>query len=69
MDRHHSGLNRYDSYNFQQYYQDTDNLPDNRINNIFEDWDGNIWIDSEQGYAIYDYQTGKFDPDCEGPAA
>ena len=61
-----SGLNRYDSYNFQQYYQDTDNLPDNRINNIFEDWDGNIWIDSEQGYAIYDYQTGKFDPDCEG---
>lgn len=38
-----SGLNRYDSYNFQQYYQDTDNLPDNRINNIFEDWDGNIW--------------------------
>lgn len=37
-----SGLNRYDSYNFQQYYQDIDNLPDNRINNIFEDWNGNI---------------------------
>lgn len=60
-----SGLNRYDSYNFQQYYQDTDNLPDNRINNIFEDWDGNIWIGTEQGYAIYDYQTGKFDPNCK----
>lgn len=60
-----SGLNRYDSYNFQQYYQDTDNLPDNRINNIFEDWDGNIWIGTEQGYAIYDYPTGKFDPNCK----
>lgn len=60
-----SGLNRYDSYNFQQYYQDIDNLPDNRINNIFEDWNGNIWIDSDQGYAIYNYQTGKFDLDCK----
>lgn len=33
-----SGLNRYDSYTFQQYYQDTDNLPDNSITDIFEDW-------------------------------
>ncbi|MCD8182217.1 MAG: response regulator [Bacteroides sp.] len=55
-----SGLNRYDSYTFQQYYQDTDNLPDNGITDIFEDWQGNIWVSSNQGYAIYDYQTGKF---------
>lgn len=55
-----SGLNRYDSYSFQQYYQDTDHLPDNGINDIFEDWKGNIWIATTQGYTIYDYQTGKF---------
>lgn len=55
-----SGLNRYDSYTFQQYYRDTDKLPDNGISNIFEDREGNIWIYTSQGYAIYDYQTGKF---------
>ena len=60
-----SGLNRHDSYNLQQYYQDTDGLPSNSIGNIFEDWDGNIWIGSEHGYTIYDYQTGSFSPDCK----
>lgn len=60
-----SGLNRYDSYTFQQYYQDTDNLPDNSITDIFEDWKGNIWVAATQGYAIYDYQTGKFNKNSE----
>lgn len=60
-----SGLNRYDSYTFQQYYQDTDNLPDNSITDIFEDWKGNIWGATAQGYAIYDYQTGKFNQNSE----
>lgn len=60
-----SGLNRYDSYTFQQYYQDTDNLPDNSITDIFEDWKGNIWVATTQGYAIYDYQTGKFNKNSE----
>ncbi len=55
-----SGLNRYDSYTFQQYYQDTDNLPDDGISDIFEDRTGNIWVRTSQGYTIYDYQTGKF---------
>jgi signal transduction histidine kinase/ligand-binding sensor domain-containing protein/DNA-binding response OmpR family regulator len=55
-----SGLNRYDSYTFQQYYQDSDNLPDNGVTDIFEDRTGNIWVETSQGYAIYDYQTGKF---------
>lgn len=55
-----SGLNRYDSYTFQQYYQGIDNLPDNGISDIFEDWQGNVWVSTDQGYAIYDYQTGKF---------
>mgnify|MGYP000757614875 CR=1 FL=1 len=54
-----SGLNRYDSYTFQQYYQDTDSLPDNGVTDIFEDWKGNIWINTPHGYGIYDYQTGK----------
>lgn len=60
-----SGLNRYDSYTFQQYYQDTDNLPDNGITDIFEDWQGNIWVSSNHGSAIYDYQTGKFNRNSE----
>ncbi len=60
-----SGLNRHDSYTFQQYYQDTDNLPDNSITDIFEDWKGNIWVAATQGYAIYDYQTSKFNKNSE----
>lgn len=60
-----SGLNRYDSYTFQQYYQDTDSLPDNYIRNICEDWDGNIWITTSKDIALYNYQTGKFIPHCQ----
>ena len=55
-----SGLNRYDSYTFQQYYQDTSELPDNGILDIFEDWEGNMWVKTDKGYAIYDYKTGRF---------
>ncbi len=60
-----SGLNRYDSYTFQHYYQGIDNLPDNNITDIFEDWKGNIWVSTDEGIAIYDYQTGKFNRNSE----
>lgn len=60
-----SGLNRYDSYTFQQYYQGIDNLPDNNITDIFEDWEGNIWVSTNEGIAIYDYQTGKFNQNSD----
>jgi signal transduction histidine kinase/ligand-binding sensor domain-containing protein/DNA-binding response OmpR family regulator len=64
-----SGLNRYDSYSFQQYYQDTDNLPDNGITDIFEDHTGNLWVGTSHGHAVYDYQTGKFTRDVRTRAA
>jgi signal transduction histidine kinase/DNA-binding response OmpR family regulator/streptogramin lyase len=58
-----SGLNRYDSYTFQQYQQDGDSLPDNSISDLFEDHTGNVWIATSRGYAIYDYRTGRFSQD------
>lgn len=60
-----SGLNRYDSYTFQQYYQDGFDLPDNRILDMFEDWEGNMWFGTDKGYTRYDYKTGRFNSDIE----
>ena len=58
-----SGLNKYDGYSFQQYYQNNSNLPDDAISEIFEGPDDNVWIRTSSGYSIYNYKTGKFDND------
>lgn len=39
-----SGLNKYDGYSFQQYYQNNSDLPDDAISEIFEGPDDNVWI-------------------------
>lgn len=57
------GLNRYDSYSFQRYYDYNSGLPGNGIRNIFEDPEGDIWLDTHKGYCIYQYVTGKFSTD------
>lgn len=58
-----SGLNKYDGYSFQQYYQNNSDLPDDAISEIFEGPDDNVWIRTSSGYSIYNYKTGKFDND------
>lgn len=48
-----SGLNKYDGYSFQQYYQNNSDLPDDAISEIFEGPDDNVWIRTSSGYSIY----------------
>lgn len=61
-----SGLNRFDGYEFKLFYGipgDKTTLPDNFIESIQEDQDGNLWIQTGNGYVVYDPQTEKFDRD------
>lgn len=44
-----SGLNKYDGYSFQQYYQNNSDLPDDAISEIFEGPDDNVWIRTSSG--------------------
>jgi len=51
-----SGLNRFDGYNFKIFrhnVNDTNSLKDNFIITLFDDPDGNIWINTRQDYTIY----------------
>lgn len=43
-----SGLNKYDGYSFQQYYQNNSDLPDDAISEIFEGPDDNVCKDFQR---------------------
>lgn len=49
------GLNRYNGYDFHQYFYeaDTTTLPDNRIYDICLDDKDRIWVGTESGVALY----------------
>ncbi len=48
------GLNKYDSYNFRQYfcYDDEVGLQDNQINSLHRDRDGRLWVATVNGIAV-----------------
>lgn len=48
------GLNKYDSYNYRQYfcYDDEVGLQDNQINSLHRDRDGRLWVATVNGIAI-----------------
>ncbi len=52
--RHLLGLNKYDSYNFRQYfcYDDEVGLQDNQINSLHLDSRGRLWVATVNGIAI-----------------
>lgn len=58
-----NGLNRYDGYSFK-VYQPKENdpyaLPSNDVWNLYEDGDGNLWVDNEERYSIYDRSKDHF---------
>lgn len=59
-----AGLYRYDGYTFRNFVcnsQDGSSLPDSYINNIQEGLDGELWVETASGYAIYHPQTESFD--------
>lgn len=58
------GLNRYDGYRFKTFYsyaKDTTTMRNNYVEEIYEAYDGKIWIRQGMNYTIYDPKTEKFD--------
>lgn len=58
------GLNRYDGYRFKTFYsiaKDTTTLRSNYVDEVFEAYDGKLWIRQNMSYTIYDPVTEKFD--------
>ena len=59
-----AGLYRYDGYAFRDFVcnsQDGSSLPDSYIKSIQEGLDGELWVETASGYAIYHPQTESFD--------
>lgn len=59
-----SGLGRYDGYELRKYVHQADNpyssLPHNKINQITEDKQNNIWVLTDRGLACYRRQKDNF---------
>jgi ligand-binding sensor domain-containing protein/AraC-like DNA-binding protein/DNA-binding response OmpR family regulator len=61
-----AGLYRYDGYTFRNFVcdsQDGSSLPDSYIKSIQETLDGELWIETASGFAIFHPQTESFDRD------
>lgn len=53
-----SGLCRFDGFRMKTfYYSNTDDksLPNNSVDELQQDYDGNIWVHTSVGYSIYKY--------------
>lgn len=64
-----SGLNRYDGSRvtvFRSYETDPSSLPDNYTSSIQEDYKGNLWILTGEGYSIYNPESEAFNRDVRG---
>ena len=58
------GLNRYDGYRFKTFYsyaKDTTTMRNNYVDEIFEAYDGKLWLRQSMNYTIFDPVTEKFD--------
>ena len=58
------GLNRYDGYRFKTFYsyaKDTTTMRNNYVDEIYEAYDGKLWIRQSMNYTIYDPVTETFD--------
>lgn len=61
-----SGLNRYDGHNMVVYrtsLNDLQTLPDSYIHSICEDREGNLWVRTSMGHALYRPGSDDFDRD------
>ncbi|MBQ7419615.1 MAG: hypothetical protein IJV17_02615 [Prevotella sp.] len=58
------GLNRYDGYRFKTYYsyaKDTTTLRNNYVDEVYEAYDGKLWLRQGMNYTIFNPETEKFD--------
>ncbi len=58
------GLNRYDGYRFKTFFsvaKDTTTLRSNYLDEVYEAYDGKLWIRQNMSYVIYNPVTEKFD--------
>lgn len=58
------GLNRYDGYRFKTFYsyaKDTTTMRSNYVDEIYEAYDGKLWLKQGMNYTIYDPVTETFD--------
>lgn len=59
-----AGLSRFDGFRFKNFYSNTadkSSIISNQIESLVEDHDGNIWVQTNEGYCIYDPHTESFD--------
>lgn len=57
------GLNKYDGYGVKQYYNDVhpkDNASRNRLNDLYPDVDGKIWLATESGIQCFDSKNNLY---------
>ncbi len=58
------GLNRYDGYRFKTFYsnlRDTTSMRDNYVDELYEGFDGKIWIKHGMNYSVLDPKTERFE--------
>ena len=63
-----SGLNRFDGFRMKTFlYSHTNDhsLPNNTVNELQQDYNGNIWVLTAVGYCIYNYNSEQFDRNPE----
>ena len=61
-----AGLSRYDGFRFKNFYSSTadkSSILSNQIEGLAEDGDGNIWVQTNEGYCIYSPSTESFSSD------
>lgn len=57
------GLNRFDGFETEKYFNDKNDqstISSNWINRVYEDWDGDMWISSGNGWDIFDRNNESF---------
>ena len=58
------GLNRYDGYRVKTFYsniRDTTSMRDNYVDQIYEAYDGKLWLKQGMNYCVYDPVTERFE--------
>ena len=59
-----AGLDRYDGFRFKTFLYNNaseNSLPNNSVDGVQQDVEGNLWVHTGMGYCIYQYEKEQFD--------